>query len=321
MERTEYLKNRFKRDFLRYSLLQEDSLSAKAIADKLYGVIELDWLTAEGKNEIEYLIDKHLSFEKVKIDGKISNELSDELDYEVKDMVLAEFTAFLDSRSTEEIANESYARIEKNVELQTWTNGIVNMQEAVRLFVARLNNSAKSYGNLSATPISDNELLEKFDKAKNNTIIERIKGNNIDDIIEYRSALIGYVRVSGENMLYDKLKNIYECLAGNDGFGQLQSNFLKLDELAHELKSSTVDCEADEECDKEYNRLVPVDFYYRNVENITPEHAFHMVLLQFFAKNEEWMAENGLLVNCQLKIYTHPGAEAVRQVVDKVCEI
>lgn len=303
MERIEYLKNRFKSDFLRYSLLQEDSLSAKEIADKLYGVIELDWLIVEGKNEIEYLVDKQLSFEKVKVDGKISNELSDELDYEVKDRVLAEFAAFLDSRSTEGIVSESYARVEKSVELQTWTNGIVNMQEAIKLLVERLNNSSRSYGNLYTAPISETEILEKFNKAKDNTVIERIKGNNIEDIIEYRSVLVEYVRVSCENLLYDKLKNIFDSLAGNTRFEQLQFNFLRLNEFAQELKSSVVECEVNDEWDKEYNRLVPVDFYYRNVENITPEHAFHMVLLQFFAKNEEWMVENGMLINGNLKVY------------------
>ena len=59
--------------------------------------------------------------------------------------------------------------------------------------------------------------------------------------------------------------------------------------------------------DKEYNCLVPTDFYYRNVENITAEHAFHMILLQFFAKNEEWMIENELLVNGELQVYTSKG--------------
>ena len=44
MDKKEYLKNRFKRDFLQYSLLQEDSLSAKEIAEKLYGVIDFNWL-------------------------------------------------------------------------------------------------------------------------------------------------------------------------------------------------------------------------------------------------------------------------------------
>lgn len=72
-------------------------------------------------------------------------------------------------------------------------------------------------------------------------------------------------------------------------------------QLSHqELKSSIVDCEANEDRDKEYNHLVPTDFYYRNVENITAE----QILLQFFAGNEEWMLEKGLLVNGELKIYT-----------------
>ena len=83
-------------------------------------------------------------------------------------------------------------------------------------------------------------------------------------------------------------------------FERLQSNFNDLSQYAQELKSSIADCETNEEWDKEYNRLVATDFYYCNVENITAEHAFHMILLQFFAKNEEWMIENELLVNGEL---------------------
>ena len=40
MTKQEYLKNRFKRDFLQYSLLQEDSLSASKIVDKVFVVFE-----------------------------------------------------------------------------------------------------------------------------------------------------------------------------------------------------------------------------------------------------------------------------------------
>ena len=76
MDKKEYLKNRFKRDFLQYSLLQEDSLPAKEIAEKLYIVIDLNWLIGQGKQDIESLCNKHLSFEKVKVEGKLSNELS-----------------------------------------------------------------------------------------------------------------------------------------------------------------------------------------------------------------------------------------------------
>lgn len=60
MDKKEYLQNRFKRDFLQYSLLQEDSLPAKEIAEKLYSVIDLNWLIGQGKQEIESLCNKHL---------------------------------------------------------------------------------------------------------------------------------------------------------------------------------------------------------------------------------------------------------------------
>ena len=196
MDKKEYLKNRFKRDFLQYSLLQEDSLPAKEIAEKLYSVIDLNWLIGQGKQEIESLCNKHLSFEKVKVEDKLSNELSQELGYDLKDRIIAEYQNYLDSHSTDVITTAIISKIERIVELQTWSNGIVNMQEAIKLLIERVKNSSRSYGNLYTAPISENDILEKFNKAKKNTLLERIQGNNIDDIIEYRSALMEYVRVS-----------------------------------------------------------------------------------------------------------------------------
>ena len=113
-------------------------------------------------------------------------------------------------------------------------------------------------------------------------------------------------------MLYAKLKEIYGCIAIDATFECLQSNFNGLSQYAQELKSSIVDFETNDEWDKEYNRLVPTDFYYSNVENITAEHAFHMILLQFFAKNEEWMIENRLLKNEELRVYIEEGQKNYR---------
>lgn len=320
MDKKEYFKNRFKKDFLQYSLLQEDSLSAAEIAEKLYSVIDLNWLIGQGKQEIVSLCNKHLSFEKVKVEGKLSNELSQELDYDLKDRIIAEYQNYLDSHSTGEITTAIISKIERSIELKTWTNGIVNMQEAIKLLVERVENSSRSYGNLYTTPISENNILEKFNKAKKNTLLERIQGNNIDDIIEYRSALMEYVNVSCENMLYAKLIEVYGCIANNETFERLHSNFNNLSQYAQELKSSIIDCEANAEWDKEYNRLVPTDFFYRNVENITAEHAFHMILLQFFAKNEEWMIDNGLLVNGELKVYVSFKGINIREILYRITE-
>lgn len=320
MDKKEYLRNRFKRDFLQYCLLQEDSLPAKEIAEKLYGVIDLNWLIVQGKQEIESLCSKHLSLEKVKVEGKLSNELPQELGYDLKDSIIAEYQNYLDSHSTDEIRTAIISKIERSVELQTWSNGIVNMQEAIKLLVERLKSSSRSYGNLHNDPISENDLLEKFNKAKENTLLERIQGNNIDDIIEYRSALMEYVRVSCENMLYAKLKEVYSSIANDAIFERLHSNFNCLSQYAQELKSSIVDCEPNEEWDKDYNRLVPTDFYFRNIENITAEQAFHMILLQFFAKNEEWMIENEFLVDGELKVYVSFKGDNIREILDRIVE-
>lgn len=320
MDKKEYLRNRFKRDFLQYCLLQEDSLPAKEIAEKLYGVIDLNWLIVQGKQEIESLCSKHLSLEKVKVEGKLSNELPQELGYDLKDSIIAEYQNYLDSHSTDEIRTAIISKIERSVELQTWSNGIVNMQEAIKLLVERLKSSSRSYGNLHNDPISENDLLEKFNKAKENTLLERIQGNNIDDIIEYRSALMEYVRVSCENMLYAKLKEVYASIAHDAIFERLHSNFNCLSQYAQELKSSIVDCDPNEEWDKDYNRLVPTDFYFRNIENITAEQAFHMILLQFFAKNEEWMIENELLVDGELNVYVSFKGDNIREILDRIAE-
>ena len=318
MNKKEYLKNRFKRDFLQYSLLQEDSLPAKVIAEKIYGVIDLDRLIVQSKQEIGSLCDKYLAFDKVKVDGKLSNKLSQDWGYDLKDRILAEYKDYLDSLSTDEIATAVISDMERSVELQTWSNGIANMRDAVCMLVERLNSSIESYANLCSAPVSENDVLEMFNKAKENTLLERIQGNNIDDIIEYRSALMEYVRVSCENMLYAKLKEVYASIAIDATFERLHSNFNGLLQYAQELKSSIVDCEANDEWDKEYNRLVPTDFYYRNVENITAEHAFHMILLQFFAKNEEWMIENGVLVDGELKVYIQ-SYTSINKLFDMLC--
>lgn len=60
MAKKEYLKNRFKRDFLQYGLLQEASLPAKEIAEKFYSVIDLNWLISQGKQEIESLCNENI---------------------------------------------------------------------------------------------------------------------------------------------------------------------------------------------------------------------------------------------------------------------
>lgn len=318
MDKKEYLKNRFRRDFLQYSLLQDNSLSDRVIANKLWNVVDLSWLVDQGQDTIEKLNEKYLSFEKVEVDGELSDELPEDLGYDIKDIIIRKFEEYLDSYSIDEISVKIVSDIERSIELQTWTNGIVNMPKAIEILVRRLCNSAKNYSRLHKTTIPEDDLIDKYSNAKKNTLFERIKGNNIYDILEYRSAMIEYVRVTCENLLHAKLQDVYNYIANNKVFEQLVSHFNSLYKYAMELKNSIADYEVNEEWDKEYNNIIPTDFYHRNVENITAEHAFQMTLLQFFARNEEWMIENGLLVNGELKVYVSLKGANIREILDRI---
>lgn len=309
MDKRAYLINRFKKDFLRYNLLQEDSISAAAIAEKLYGVIEINDIAAVGKQQIESICNDLLSFEKVN---------TEELRCDLKDQVVSVYKDWLNGYSVDEIVADQLRKLERNVELQAWSNGISNMSESIKLLVERLSSAARSYNGVMSSTVSEKEVLEKFAEAKEITLVERVTGNNIEDVVEYRSLLLQYVKEVCANLLYAKVEEIYLTLAADSVFERLQSNFSSLTEYASELKASIEDTPADNEWDKEYNRNVPTDFYARNVENITAERAFQMVLLQFFAKNEEWMVENGLLVDGDLKVYTNSKQSSMENLVNNI---
>ncbi len=62
--------------------------------------------------------------------------MSEELGrYDLKDIIITEYEAYLNGYSTEEITASVLSRIERSIELQAWSNGIANIQEAVEMLV------------------------------------------------------------------------------------------------------------------------------------------------------------------------------------------
>ncbi len=303
MTKQEYLKNRFKRDFLQYSLLQEDSLLASKIVEKIMSIFDFIGVVEDLKSKIDIMCDKYFSFEILKDGDNLVSNLPEALNIEVKDKVVEEYLDHLDSVLNEDLVNATLNRILQRVEQQAWRNGITEMPIVIELLQSKICAMALSYGNLKANVLDVDDLQVKYEAAKKNTLIERLQNSNIDDIIEYRNALREYVYARCMNNMYRKVKLFYDRVADNDIFPQLKQNFESLLQYANELKASLPEFETNPDWDKEYNRLVPTEFYRRNVEDITAEQAFHMVLLQFFAKNEEWMIENGLLVDGELRVY------------------
>ena len=305
MTRQEYLKNKFKRDFLQYSLLQEDSLSASKIVDKIMTIFDFTDIVEKLKAEIDVVCDKYFSFVILKNGDALVSNLPNELNFDVKDRAVEEYTDYLDTELNDDLIDNLLKSILQRIEQQAWRNGITEMPIVIELLQSKIYAMALSYGNLKANVLDVDDLQVKYEAAKKNTIIERLQNNNIDDIIEYRNALREYVYARCMNNMYRKVKLFYDRVADNDIFSQLKQNFESLLQYANELKASLLEFETNLDWDKEYNRLVPTEFYRRNVEDVTAEQAFHIVLLQFFAKNEEWMIENKMLVDNSVKIYTN----------------
>ncbi len=317
MEKQKYLNIKFKRDFLQYCLLQEDSLSAADLVNKLYGVIDLRSLMDKCDEQLETLCNTYLSFNTVMQDGRLANELPVTLELGVQDTIVKEFQSFLSQELTVEHYEQLRSAIVHQIEKLSWANGIAEMPQSVQLFVERLKRDAQYYAQMHVEPIEESVLLAAYNKAQEQTLLERIQQNNNDDIIAYRNILIEDTEIRCKNLVYAAIAQVFERLATEELFQHLHAHFLDLQHYAHELQESLPTLEVNSDRDAEYNKLIPTDFYYRNVEGITAEQAFHMTIFQFFAKNEEWMVEQGMLVEGELCVYTNLEKGAIEKIVMK----
>ena len=303
MDKKIYLKSRLINDFINYSLLQNDSLSANLIADKLFTSIGLEDSLSKCRKYIEELLDKYISFDELKVDGRLSNKLSCRLNIELKDSLEQEYKSYLDRFFSQDLLNSIIAKIVHRIELLIWQNGILNMLAAIDIFKTKLRNAAINMQSVDLSSVEEEQLQISFMNAKEITLMERLSGDNIDDIIEYRSNLRNYIKARCENLFYCRCSGLYTDIMASHILENIYNNIKELLAYAEHLRNSIPDIENNEEWNKDYDHLVPTDFYERNVENITAEQAFQMFLLQFFANNESWMSEHGLLKDKELCVF------------------
>lgn len=318
MEKKEYLELRFKKDFLQYSLLQEDSWSAEDIADKLMASVNLTGYYQQMANKISDLCEQYLSFDKLRVADGLTNQLPDEFRLEIKDRIIADYECFLTKQPIEDQVGECMEILHRQIERLAWRHGIGAMTEALERVISCFKEKQEDLSTFAVSRVDLNTLRERYEDARKISILERIQGNNIDDITAYYDLLQEYVRDYCERLLQKRLSDIYGDLAGSEMLERLRQHFAVLAEQAVRMRTALPELPDCPDWDKEYNRLVPTDFYERNVEEITAEQAFHIVLLQFFAKNEDWMVENGLLVNGEICMFVQIGYDIIGKLLPVV---
>lgn len=321
MTKKEYFKQRLRRNFLDFSLIQSDTLSASVIADNIVMSVNLENLYLKLKTDIDVICENLFSIELLKSEGRITNDMPDSFNLDVKVKALAEFQKILDDIDIKSVIKEQVENAFKAIEVECWHNGVSEISEAIRTMEQKLKDIANDYKQMNELiEFDDKELEAKYDAARRVTMMERMMDNNCDDILMFRTAMMLNTKAHCMEMCNNKMSSIYNEFSDDSSFTDLTSYLTQITNRARIFADTMQTLTPNEEWDKEYNQMVPVEFYRRNASLINMEHAFHMVLLSVFARNERWMLDNGYLAKSELCIFTKMDEEMPQKVVSKVEE-
>lgn len=321
MTKKEYFKQRLRRNFLDFSLIQSDTLSASVIADNIVNHVNLENLYLKLKTDIDVICENLFSIELLKSEGRITNDMPDSFNLDVKVKALAEFQKILDDIDIKSVIKEQVENAFKAIEVECWHNGVSEISEAIRTMEQKLKDIANDYKQMNELiEFDEKELEAKYNAARRVTMMERMMDNNCDDILMFRTAMMLNTKAHCMEMCNNKMSFIYNEFSNDSSFTDLASYLTQIANRARIFADTMQTLTPNEEWDKEYNQMVPVEFYHRNASLINMEHAFHMVLLSVFARNEAWMLDNGYLAKNELCIFTKMDEEMPQKVVSKVEE-
>lgn len=219
------------------------------------------------KDEMHNLIYASLDFIRFKNeDGEFHNVIPEGLKIDIKERVENEYQAFIDGLDIERMITDAESAVLARVEEYAWNEGIKVLPEALDRMVANLSRCAGEYENMVVS-VDDSSLLESYESALENTLAERIGGNNSDEILQYRQELIEYLEKECSVRMYRLFVRFFSILASSSVFIDLKS---KLEDLTEYLSGLGLDGEAvlAEDAD-EISRVLGVVF--TNLQESDPE--------------------------------------------------
>lgn len=305
MDKEEYFSKKLKRDFIRYALLQKPRFTAREISSKLKSSLDTDKIYHKIKCEITNTLNRHLSFDRLKNSaGELVTVIPDWLSPDIVKTIVTDYSVTI----SENFNKQKYLpALIQQIEKLTWAQGVDDMADNLKVFLSNFKSAAHLYSNMPRPEYNDYEIKEKFEAAKRITVREHIFRDNSEDIIALRSAILGYAQEMCEIEMYRQLAELYTDIAETPELVNMISAFEKAHLHGEAELEAMGHIPANEEWDQEYNRLVPVEFYERNVEDIDGAIAFHMVLFQAFSRNEDYLIrEKYLTHDGELRIFTSP---------------
>lgn len=296
MDKTAYFESLLRRDFLRYVFLRTPSLAAAAVVGRLMESIDSGDRISQLKIDIRDVINLHTERRHDK-DAVPAGHLAPWLAPGIVDDITADYSARLDTALS---PTACVVSLMKRIERLTWLQGPGDMAECIRIFIDKMTRLAAGFGDMPVAGPSYDCLLGDYESARRITVAERITGSNTGDVTRYTDTLHEYARARCEEILYGRLADMYLRVAEAPALRQILDRYRAMSQIR-----PIPDPERNPAWDTEYNHLIPVDFYERNIDSIDGAMAFHMVLLQSFARHEDELRAEGVLGDDgELRIFT-----------------
>ena len=181
------------------------------------------------------------------------------------------------------------------IECWVWTEGIKPTAKMLSSMPGVISRMVESYrpDHLDDYPLKK-AIGEMFVDAKHITLREWLNKSNDQDIIKLKNGMREYSQCQLNATLYRHMKRLGEKLSAMP----LWNLSTHLDSALDALKERPllqVRCDEHPEWGVEYAHRVPVDFYFRNVESVTEAGAFHLLVLQAIARNENQLVGHGYI--------------------------
>lgn len=312
MNRDEYLRLRLQKDFFNLTILRQGGKSADEISDELenilssLGTYNYRNLKSISDGKIKDLIDEEFSVDKIKNGHTYAQVLPEGVGPEQIKTVAGKFKSFLESeqkfKSKEQICKSLLHRIEH----EAWNSNLAELSDGISMFLGKIAGYAAQYGNIIDF---DEDLLKHnldaaYEKARKVTIREKLTSTNDEDIVALRYNLIEGAKHECSKILYQDVSGFLQSIVNDIRLSSLAGYLMSVKEKAAVVNSSLADITHNDEYDTDYESVIPVGFFSRNIEQVDEYKAFNMSIMYAIARYESVMKSKGYLVDGELTVFT-----------------
>ena len=227
-----------------HQLLLNDSRFASDVAEILYPVAgygpvgEARAVFERCKDLAHELIYARLDFAAFKNDeGDFLNVVPQGLGLDIREKVENEYQTFLDALDMAGMVAGAESEVLERVEEYAWLNGVNVLPEALEMMASNLSRCAGEYDRMTGQ-VEDKALMASYQRAMNNSLLERVTGTNSDDVLLYRQDMIEYLEKVCDVRMCRYFERFFSILASSSVFVDLKR---KLEGIMTYLLESGID--------------------------------------------------------------------------------